>query len=84
MSGTGRHRRTVLWPTSAAESKPCKYSWALEVSERRSGSTTSVGREADVSGLANTDRCSSAKWREHVHNRLEASEPDWNCAGYLR
>ena len=23
-------------------------------------------------------------WREHVHNRLEASEPDWNCVGYLR
>ena len=23
-------------------------------------------------------------WREHVHNRLEVSEPDWNCAGYLR
>ena len=23
-------------------------------------------------------------WREHVHNRLEASESNWNCVGYLR
>ena len=49
---------------SAVESSPCKNSWALEGSERRSGSTTSVEKEARVSGLAKTDRCSSAKsWR---------------------
>ena len=62
MSGTGRRRRTVLEPESAVESSPCRYSWALEVSERRSGSTTSVEKEAKVSGLAKTDKCSSAKF----------------------
>ena len=44
------------------ESSPCRYSWALEVSERRRGSTTSVEKEAKVSGLAKTDKCSSAKF----------------------
>ena len=58
LDGVGERSQT---PTSAAKSKPCEYSWALEVSERRSESTTSVGREANVSGLASTDRCSSAK-----------------------
>ena len=46
--------------------------------------TTSVGREANVSGLAALIDVLQQNWREHVHNRLEASEPDWNCAGYLR
>ena len=64
MSGTGRRGRTVLKPASAVESRPSKYSWALEVSERRRGSTTSVGKEAKECGLAKTDKCSSAKlWR---------------------
>ena len=64
MSGTGRRRRTVIKPVSAVESRSCKYSWALEVSERRRGSTTSVLKEAKVSGLAKTDKCFSEKlWR---------------------
>ena len=64
MSGTGRRRRTVIKPASAVESRPCKYSWALEVSERRRGSTTSVLKDVKVSGLAKTDKCSSEKlWR---------------------
>ena len=64
MSGTGRRRRTGVKPTSAEASRPCRYSWALEGSEWRRGSTTSVLKEAKVSGLARTDKCSSEKlWR---------------------
>ena len=35
---------------SAVARRPCRYSWALEVSDRRRGSTTSVLKEAKVSG----------------------------------
>ena len=64
VSGTGRRRRTGVKPSSAVASRPCRYSWALEVSELRRGSTTSVLKEAKVSGLARIDKCSSEKfWR---------------------
>ena len=41
---------------SAVESSPCKNSWALEVSERRSGSTTSVEKEAKVCDSRSLDK----------------------------
>ena len=44
------------------ESSPCRYSWALEVSERRSGSTTSVEKEAKVSGLAKTGKHTTSSY----------------------
>ena len=72
VSGTGRRRRTGVKPTSAVASRPCRYSWALEVSELRRGSITSVFKDAKVSGLAKTDKCSSEKlWR--------ACARDWHC-----
>ena len=56
--GKKRCRSKVL----AVESSPCKYSWTLEVSERRSGSTTLEEKEAKVFGLAKTDT-SAKSWR---------------------
>jgi len=64
VSGTGRRRRTGMKPSLAVASRPCRYSWALEVSELRRGCTTSVLKKAKVCGLAKIDKCSSEKlWK---------------------
>ena len=52
MSGTGRRWRTGIKPSSAG------------LADIRRGSTTSVLKDAKVSGLARIDKCSSEKlWR---------------------
>ena len=52
VSGTGRRWRTGIKPSSAG------------LADIRRGSTTSVLKDAKVSGLARIDKCSSEKlWR---------------------
>lgn len=61
---------------SSAAIRPCRYSWALEGSELRRGSATSVPKEARLSGLASMERCSSEKFR-----RVWAQYAGSHCTG---
>ena len=66
---------------SAVEISPCKYSWALDGSERRSGSTTSVEkRKLGCLGWPVLIDALRRSHGEHERNRLEASVQDWHYA----